>query len=116
MNCYHSINDIPCPYSKLKGASAAVNNNPPKQYVFNQSEVNLLGKSLEVCRYFIGKNQAQYQNPENILNELSTSINIINSRQNKSSLKGASSNKICNETKKQSLQYLLKLFNLNNDY
>ena len=86
MVCINSIHhDLNCPYHKskninaLKGASAV---NQPKQLEFNQSEVNLLSKSLEVCRYFIGKNQNLYQNPQDILSELSTSINIINARQN----------------------------------
>jgi hypothetical protein len=110
--CNNSIHSIHCPNFNntlaLKGASAVVNNQP-KQYVFNQNECDLLAKSLELCRYFIGKNQAQYQNPKDILNELSTSINIINARQNNNSnLKGASN--ICN--KKEHLTDLLKQFNL----
>ncbi len=116
--CYHSINDIPCPYSKLQGVSTAVNQQP-KQLLFNQSELNLLGKFLEVCKFYITKNQAQYQNPQDILNELSTSINIINARQNnnnnsnlKVNLKGTSSNKICNETKIQSLKNIKNVFGL----
>ena len=119
MICYHSINDIPCPYSKLKGASATttVQQQPqPKQLLFTESELNLLSKSLEMCTYFITKNKNLYQNPQDILNEILTSMNIIKTRQNnnvKSNLKGASSSVIsCNEKKIQSLQNILKLFNL----
>jgi hypothetical protein len=57
-----------CPSYKnnaLKGASAsAVNQQPTKQLLFSSDELNLLGKSLEVCKYFIGKNQNLYENPE----------------------------------------------------
>ena len=111
---YHDRN---CPSYKnnvLKGTSAV----PPKQLMFTSDELNLLSKSLEVCKYFIGKNQNLYQNPQDIIKELSIASNIINARQNnnnnKSNLKGASSNKnnICNETKIQSLQNILKQFNL----
>jgi hypothetical protein len=91
---------INCPSPKnhsLKGAAQQ-----PKQLVFNKSELNIVSKTLEICRYFIGKNQKQYQNSQDMVNEISTSINILNARQNnKSNLKGASSykNKICNELK-----------------
>jgi hypothetical protein len=110
---YHDRN---CPSHKnnsLKGA--AVNQQPTKQYLFNSDEVNLLGKSLQICRYVITKNQAQYQNPQDILKEISTSISIISARKNNknnnssSNLKGASSN-ICN--KQEHLTDLLKLFGL----
>ena len=115
MVCKNSNHSPHCPSYKnnaLKGASAV---NQPKQLMFNSSELNLLSKSLEVCRYFITKNQSQYQNPQDIVNEISILlVNIINARQNnnnKSNLKGASS-VICNETKIQSLQNILKQFNL----
>lgn len=114
MVCKNSNHSPHCPSYKnnaLKGASAV---NQPKQLMFNSSELNLLSKSLEVCRYFITKNQSQYQNPKDIVNEISISMNIINARQNnnnKSNLKEASS-VICNETKIQSLQNILKQFNL----
>jgi hypothetical protein len=112
--CKDSNHSPHCPSYRnntLKGASAAVNQQP-KQFLFNSNELNLLSKSLEICRYYIGKNQAQFQQPQDILNEISTSINILSARQNnnnKSNLKGASSN-ICN--KKEHLTDLLKLFNL----
>jgi hypothetical protein len=96
--CYHSINDIPCPYtSKLKGASA-VNQQQQKQLlVFNPGEVNFLAKSLEVCRYYITKNQQMFQQPQDIIKELTTASNILSTRSNKnnnnkSNLKGASDN------------------------
>jgi hypothetical protein len=107
----HSIN---CKYhnnNALKGASAVVNQQQPKQLVFNKSELNIVSKTLELCKYFVGKNQNLYQNPQDILNEISTSINILSARQNnnnKSNLKGASN--ICN--KKEYLTDLLKQFNL----
>jgi hypothetical protein len=87
----------------LKGASAAAalyqqqqQPTTTKQYTFNPDEVNFLGKSLEVCRYFIGKNQNLYQNTQDIMKELNTANNIISARtkqnkQNEQSLKGASS-------------------------
>jgi hypothetical protein len=113
----NSFNHSPhCPRYRNNALKGASNVNQPKQLMFNSSEVNILSKSLEICKYYIGKNQAQFQN-QDILNEISTSISIISARQNKnnsSNLKGASSNKnkICNETKRQSLQNILKLFNL----
>jgi hypothetical protein len=121
MICNNPNHDVNCRYhnnnnNSLKGASAVNNNKlPTKQLlVFNQSELNLVSKTLEVLKYFVGKNQSQFQQPEDILNEISTSIYIINSRQNKnkSNLKGASSNNICNETKMQSLKNIKKMFNL----
>jgi hypothetical protein len=105
--CYHSINDIPCPYNSLKSASNV--NQQSKQLLFSKEEISLLNKSLEICRYVITKNQAQYQT-QDILQELTIASNIINSRQNNSQkLKGASSN-ICN--KEEHLTDLLKLCNL----
>ena len=59
-----------CPFSKLKGASTAAVNQP-NQFVFNQSELNLLGKSLDICRYYITKNQQMFQQPQDIIKELS---------------------------------------------
>ena len=114
MVCNNSNHHSPhCPNyknNKLKGASAV----PPKQLLFTESELNLLDKSLEICRYFITENQNLYQNPEDILKELSIASNIVNARQSniKSNLNGASSKNICNEKKIQSLQNLLKQFNL----
>jgi hypothetical protein len=116
--CYHSINNIPCPHSALKSASEITTvqqQQQPKQLLFNESELNLVSKTLEACKFYITKNQPQYQNSKDIVNEISTSMNIINIRQNnnKSNLKGASSAVIsCNEKKIQSLQNILKQFNL----
>jgi hypothetical protein len=105
--------DRNCPSHKnnaLKGASNV--NQQPTQLVFNQSEVNILGKSLESLRNFVIKNQSQYQNPQDIIKELTTAHNILSARRqnnnNKSNLKGASN--ICN--KKEYLTDLLKQFNL----
>ena len=77
---------------------------------------------MELCKYVVGKYQAQYQNQnlQDFIKELTTAINILNARRggggqnnNKSNLKGSShKNKICNETKIQSLQNLFKQFNL----
>ena len=102
MNCYHTINDIPCP-GKLKGASNVNQQQQQpttKQYTFNSEEVGFLDKSLESLRYFIIKNQSQYQNPQDIIKELTTTSNILSARrQNKqnqqstnTNLKGASDN------------------------
>jgi hypothetical protein len=93
--CNNSIHSINCKYhnnNALKGAAQQ-----PKQLVFNKSELNIVSKTLELCRYFIGKNQNQYQNPQDILKELSTSINILSARRQNnnnsgSNLKGASDN------------------------
>ena len=128
MICNNSNNhhDINCKYhnnnNALKGASTAVNQQQQKQLlVFNQQEVNLLGKSLQICRQFISKNQAQYQqNPKDILNEISTSINILsarrqNNKQNQQStntntkLKGAS---LDNINKFQTLDNIRKMVGL----
>ena len=99
MTCNNSIHDLNCPDSynnnSLKGASAVVNQQQ-KQFVFNQQEVNILSKSLEVCQFYITKNQAQFQQSQDIINELITASNILNARrqnkqnQNQQSLKGAS--------------------------
>ena len=103
--------DRNCPSHKnnaLKGA--AVNQQPTtKQYVFNSEEVGFLGRSLESLRNFVIKNQSQYQNPQDIIKELTTANNIISARtkqnkQNEQSLKGASS-----------LDNIRKMFGLNNN-
>ena len=101
MICNNSNNhhDINCKYhnnnNALKGASTAVNQQQQKQLlVFNQQEVNFLGKSLQICRQFVTNNQAQYQqNPKDILNEISTSINILSARrQNKQNQQSTNTN------------------------
>lgn len=115
MNCYHTINNIPCPHSKLKlkGASAsgtAVNNKQQysdKKLVFNQNELSILSKVLEVCRYYITKNKDQFQSTENILQEINQSLQILKPG-NSNQLKGASA---CNK-KQDHLKDILKLFNL----
>ena len=111
-NFNHSVNCPSYRNNALKGASAVNQQQQQKQFVFNQQEVNILDKSLKVCQFYITKHKNQYQNnPQDILNELSTSINILSARKNnKSNLKGAS--QICNETKIQSLKNLLKQYNL----
>ena len=107
MTCNNSIHDLNCPDSynnnALKSASASVSatavNQQPKQFVFNQSEVNILDKSLKACQFYITKNKNQYQNPQDIIKELTTASNILSARrQNKQNqnqqstkLKGASS-------------------------
>jgi hypothetical protein len=108
----------------LKGAAAVVgsinnnnNNYQPKQYVFNQSEVNLLGKSLEAIKYFITKNQQMFQQPNDILKELDTASNILSVRQNnnnnnESNLKGASD---INSNKFQALDNIRNMFGLGNN-
>jgi hypothetical protein len=110
--CNHNTHDRNCPSYKnnaLKGASGTVNQQP-KQFLFNSSEVNILSKVLEITKYYVSKNPAHFQQPKEILKEISIASNIINTRQNsKSNLKGASSN-ICN--KKEHLTDILKLFNL----
>ena len=110
MTCNNSIHhDLNCPDSynnnALKSASAsatasisAVNQQQQKQLlVFNQQEVNILDKSLKACQFYITKNKNQYQNPQDIIKELTTASNIVNARrqknkqnQNQQSLKGAS--------------------------
>ena len=78
MTCNNSIHhDLNCPDSynnnSLKCASAVVNQQQ-KQFVFNQQEVNILSKSLEVCKFYITKNKNQYQNPQDILKELTMQV------------------------------------------
>jgi hypothetical protein len=73
---YHSPS---CPSYKnnsLKGASE-INNQPKQLLKFHESEINLLNKSLELCRYFIGKTQAQYQNPADILKDIDSAITVL---------------------------------------
>jgi hypothetical protein len=113
--CNSSNHSKHCPsynYNNLKGASVAAQQT--KQLAFNQSEINLLSKSLELCRYFITRNATQFQQSKDILNDINSAISIISARQNNnnnSNLKGASSNNnIC--TKKEHLKDLLRLFNL----
>ena len=109
-NTIHSINCPSYRNNALKGASAVVNQQPTtKQYVFNSEEVGFLGRSLESLRNFVIKNQSQYQNPQDIIKELTTANNIISARtkqnkQNEQSLKGASS-----------LDNIRKMFGLNNN-
>ena len=128
MTCKSFNHDINCKYhnnNALKSASTAINQQQPKQLIFNQSEVNILGKSLQICRQIITKNQAQYQqNPKDILNEISTSINILSTRrQNKQNqqstntntkLKGASSLVVedNNNNPFKSLDNIFKMFGL----
>lgn len=119
MVCNNSIyHDRNCPdykNNKLKGAAEAVNQQQPKYLIFNHSEVQILAKILEICRLYINKNSSLFQQPQDIINDISTSINIINSKQNiDPKLKGASSNKnkICNETKIQSLIDIKNLLRL----
>ena len=103
MTCNNSIHDLNCPDSynnnALKSSSASASvavNQQPKQFVFNQQEVNILSKSLEVCQFYITKNQAQFQQSQDIIKELTTASNILSARrqnkqnQNQQSLKGAS--------------------------
>ena len=103
MTCNNSIHDLNCPDSynnnALKSASAsAAINQQQKQFVFNQQEVNILDKSLKACKFYITKNQAQFQQSQDIIKELTTASSILNSRQNtknqnqqSTKLKGASS-------------------------
>jgi hypothetical protein len=109
INCkYHNNNNA------LKGASLVsartVNQQPNKHLIFNHSEVQILAKTLEICRLYINKNSSLFQQqPNDIVNEINQSLKILKPR---NSLKGASSNKICNKTKIQSLINLKKLFSL----
>lgn len=117
MICNNPNHDKSCPNYKynnslsLKGASAAVNNQSKQLLVFNQSEVSIISKVLEISRSYLTNNKDQFQQTEDILNEITTAGNILSARSNnnKSNLKGAS---VCNETKIKSLQNIRKLFNL----
>ena len=101
--------------NSLKGASAVTVNQqqPNKHLIFNHSEVQILTKTLEICRLYIHKNPSLFRRqPTDIVNEINQLLKILKPK-NSNTLKGASSNKkICNETKIQSLQNILKLFNL----
>ena len=125
MTCNNSIHDLNCPDSynnnALKSASASVSatavNQQPKQFVFNQQEVNILSKSLEVCQFYITKNQAQFQQSQDIIKKLTTASNILNARrqnkqnQNQQSLKGASLD-INNNNPFKSLDNIRKMIGL----
>lgn len=126
MTCNNSIHDLNCPDSynnnALKSASAsAAINQQQKQFVFNQQEVNILDKSLKACKFYITKNQAQFQQSQDIIKELTTESSILNSRQNtknqnqqSTKLKGASSLVVedNNNNPFKSLDNIFKMFGL----
>ena len=121
MTCNNSFihHDRKCPdynNNALKGASAVATavNQQPKQFVFNSNEVQILAKVLEICRLYINKNSSLFQQPQDIINDISTSIDIINTRQNKNNnkeanLKGASD---INTNPFKSFDNILKMFGL----
>ena len=88
MICNNSFihHDRNCPDYKnnaLKGASistTAAVNQQPKQFVFNSNEVQILTKVFEICRLYVNKNSSLFQQPQDILNKLSKSIDNIQSR------------------------------------
>ena len=113
LNCkYH--NNTSKQYNALKGASAVVNNNQQSSLVFNQSEVNLISKTIELIKYYITQNQQMFQQPQDIIEELNTAINILsvrrqdNNNNNESNLKGASDN----NNPFKSLDNIRKMFGL----
>ena len=77
--------------------------------MFHQNEVQIIQKVLEICRLYVSKNQNQFQNPKDIVNEVNQSLQILKPN-NSSSLKGASSSNIC---PKQTLKNIRKMFGLN---
>lgn len=112
--CNSTNNHSPsCPSyrnNQLKGASAITNNSPKKILTFDSNEVQLISKVLEMGRFYISKNQNQFQQPvEDILSKINQSLQILNRSNN--SLKGASTN-ISECQKKQALKNILKLLNL----
>jgi hypothetical protein len=97
MVCYHSINGITnsnTNNNNLKGA--AFNQQQGQQeFMFPQTEVSLLTKSLELSRLYVTRNPQFFQEPKDILQKINQGIKIISSKtksqkQNQSSLKGAS--------------------------
>jgi hypothetical protein len=107
LTCKSNIHSVNCPsYNSLKGASAVANNNqqPNKQLMFHQNEINIIQKVLEISRYYITKNKNQFQNPNDILKEINQSMQILKPV---NSLKGASS--IC---PKQTLRNIKNMFGL----
>jgi hypothetical protein len=107
--CKSSIHDKSCPSyrnNQLKGASAAINNSTTKKLTFNDKEVQLISKVLELSRYYI----KDLQNQDMIL-KINKSLQIWNKGGN-NQLKGAS-NSVCEKTKYESLINIRNLFGLN---
>ena len=106
MICNNTFHDKNCPSynNALKGASAQ--QQPNKQLMFNSSEVQILSKTLEICKLYVNNNSFQ---SKDILNELNQSLKILKPGMNQ--LKGASS--ISNICPKQTLRNIKNLFGLN---
>ena len=60
----------------LKGASIQQHSNK-KTYSFNQTETNILSKTLEIMRYYIVNNKDQFQQTNDFLNEINQALGII---------------------------------------
>ena len=105
MACYHSING-------LKGAS--IKTTDKSIISFPQTEINLVHNSLKIIQFYITRNPQIFQQPEEVLRKVTKAIDII-SEKNPSpqqSLKSASSNNICPNTKREHLKELLNMFRL----
>ena len=61
--------------NQLKRASSS-NNNKHTMY-FNQKEVDILRDVFKICQIYISKNKNQFQQPQDILQEINDSINIL---------------------------------------
>jgi hypothetical protein len=115
MACYHSINGITNNINNLKGA--AFNQQQGQQeFMFPQTEVSLLTKTLELSRLYVTRNPQFFQEPQEMLQKIDQGIKIISSKtksqqkQNQSSLKGASL-----DNKVQSLVNIRNMFGLGNN-
>lgn len=114
MVCYHSINSG----SNLKGAG--IIRGPQARQIrqtitFPQTEISLVSKSLEILRFYISKNQEQFQQPENMLQKINQAIEIISTKTTAAATKGASNNNNNNNNichKKEHLKELLNMFHL----
>ena len=118
--CYHSINDLiptTTDNNNLKGASsaiAAINNTaipritiPPNQSIsMSQEEIDLIQNVINISGLYVTKNPQIFQQPEEMIGKLTEAWNIIASKQNNNSVKGAS---ICPN---KNLKNLLNMFHL----
>jgi hypothetical protein len=76
-------------HNALKGASAM----NQQQFIFPQTELSLLSKSLELSKFYIERNKEQFQDSQDMIQKINSAINIISTKQSKNkqqSIKGAS--------------------------
>lgn len=120
MVCYHSINSDN--NNNIKGA--AIVRRPQQQarqrqqqqtISIPQEEMDLIRNVINIAGFYVTRNPQVFQQPEEIIKKLTEAFNIIATKQEKNSLKGASNNNnnnICPNKKKENLKLLLNMFNL----